>query len=348
MSLESNVEKKSEKVYSRQEVVRVAIQQGTQAAVVKFNISGRTIRSWKSRFKRFGIEGLKDKSRAPKRVHNRKDLAGRCSELLKELVENEPGLKNCQIFAKLVQNSGTESITLSWIKKAKKRLKLVREVKVTKVKEHTQRYEIEEPGYLQIDTKVVKSSDDLLYQFTAIDECSRVRFLWSSSTKGAMAAAKFLELAHEFFMKAGVHIKRVQTDNGTEYTLPSNQRTIEQYLAGKTEDSVFTRKCHELNIQHRLIKPYSPELNGKVERSHRTDQQRIYTKYKIVDQYQHQRILDDWMVEYNEHRPHHSLNGFTPLDFLKRRLEEIKTKSTQGAQSELKNPDHNDELLYAA
>jgi transposase InsO family protein len=353
MSLKGNVKKKCREVHSRKEIVRVALEQGTQVAVAKFGIPARTIRSWKRRFVRFGVDGLENKSTAPIRVHNRIDPKGVCAAQLRELIEKEPGLRDCQLLAKLILNPGTEALTMSWLRRTKRRLGLVQKVRKVPKKEHKKRYEINKPGYLQIDTKSVKGRYGAMYQFTAIDECSRVRFLWSSFTKGAQAAMKFLELTNEYFKGIGVAIVRVQTDNGTEFTLPGNERTIASYMSGKTEDSVFTKKCNELNIQHRLIAPASPELNGKVERSHRTDEQRIYTKYQIEDHIHLQKILDEWLIEYNEQRPHSALGNSTPIDFLKKRLHEIKNTSTLGAQNaqqddQLKNSNNIDDLPHAA
>jgi transposase InsO family protein len=197
-----------------------------------------------------------------------------------------------------------------------------------KVNQHTRRYEIPVPGYLQIDTKEVPKDGEpgeKLYQFTAIDECTRVRFLGGSLTKGAAAAAKFLEDTVRYFNDLGVTIKRAQTDNGTEFTLPHNELTLASYARGNTADALFTQKCEKLGgITHKLIKPRTPQLNGKVERSHKTDGERFYSRFKFAtaDALDHA-LKNIWMPEYNERRPHASLGGKTPMDFLRQKQTEL-------------------------
>ena len=61
----------------------------------------------------------------------------------------------------------------------------------------------------------------------------------------------------------------IQTDNGTEFT----------FLHWKTKDGrihKFDRLCLHFGIEHKLIRPRTPRHNGKVERSHRNDNERFY------------------------------------------------------------------------
>jgi transposase InsO family protein len=323
-----------EKFQQRLQVVRIAMSQGTQAAALRSGLSPRTIRSWKARFKRLGIEGLRDRSRAPKRVANKKDRDGVLSQALVDLQTREPGLTRLQILIALMGQPSSDVPTLAWIGRARKRLGLTKKRK-PKTNEHKKRYEIPVPGYLQIDTKEIAKDGEpgeKLYQFTAIDECSRVRFLAGSLTKGAQAAAKFLEDAVAYFASLGVRVVRAQTDNGTEFTLPHNELTLASYARGDTNEALFTRRCQELSITHRLIKPRTPQLNGKVERSHRTDEERFYSRFTFATEHALDHALKTvWMPEYNEQRPHSSLGGQTPLEFLKRKLEELERKKLQQA-----------------
>jgi transposase InsO family protein len=323
-----------EKFQQRLQVVRIAMSQGTQAAALRSGLSPRTIRSWKARFKRLGIEGLRDRSRAPTRVANKKDRDGVLSKALVDLQTREPGLTRLQILIALMGQPSSDVPTLAWIGRARKRLGLTKKRK-PKTNEHKKRYEIPVPGYLEIDTKEIAKDGEpgeKLYQFTAIDECSRVRFLAGSLTKGAQAAAKFLEDAVAYFASLGVKVVRAQTDNGTEFTLPHNELTLASYARGDTDEALFTRRCQELSITHRLIKPRTPQLNGKVERSHRTDEERFYSRFTFATEHALDHALKTvWMPEYNEQRPHSSLGGQTPLEFLKRKLEELERKKLQHA-----------------
>jgi transposase InsO family protein len=333
-----------EKFQQRLQVVRIATSQGTQMAALRSGISERTIRSWKARFKAFGVDGLRDKSRAPKRVANKKDRDGILSKALVDLQTHEPGLTRLQIVIALMAEPTSEVPTLSWIGRARKRLGLTKKRK-PKINEHKKRYEIPVPGYLQVDTKEVAKDGEpgeKIYQFTAIDECSRVRFLAGSLTKGAAAAAKFLEDAVQYFESLGVKVIRAQTDNGTEFTLPHNELTLASYARGDTDEALFTRRCQDLGITHRLIKPRTPQLNGKVERSHRTDEERFYSRFTFASEHALDHALKTvWMPEYNDQRPHSSLGGKTPLQFLKQRLEELERSQKQQALEKSQNADQN-------
>lgn len=319
-----------QKFQRRLEVVRVATIQGPQQALIKFGIPIRTIGHWVARFNALGIDGLKDKSRAPHFVANKKDRDGTLAKALKDLHENQPGLNRMQIFAKLLLEPSPDTPTLSWLSRATRRLGLTYQPKKAK-NEHNLRYEIEEPGYLQIDTKVVEKlgeRKEKLYQFTAIDECSRVRFLGSSLTKGAKAAALFLESAIIFYKSLGVTVCQAQTDNGTEFTLPHTEATLASYARGDTAEALFTQTCKKHGIRHKLIQPRTPQLNGKVERSHRIDNERFYSRFSFASEHTHEHALKTlWMPEYNELRPHGALGGKTPMDFLRERLAKIEKKN---------------------
>jgi hypothetical protein len=279
-----------------------------------------------------GTQGLRDGSRAPHTVWNKRDRDGKLGDTLCDLIEREPGLNSLQLFAKLLHAAVDTAPTLSWIKREKRRRGLCHERK-KKTNTHKTRYEIEIPGALQIDTKYVISSenpDDIFYQFTAIDECTRVRFMGGSLFKSAEGARKFLIEAIAFYSSIGVHVWRVQTDHGTEFTLPENEQTTDSYIRGTTEEHIFTKECKARGIKHRLIKIATPELNGKVERSHRIDNERFYSRFYFTraDTLDHA-LKTQWGPEYNEKRPHGSLRGMTPMDFLRKKLRELKNQNVQ-------------------
>ncbi len=139
-----------------------------------------------------------------------------------------------------------------------------------------------------------------------------------------------------FYSSIGVRVWRVQTDHGTEFTLPENNVTVESYIRGTTPEHIFTQECTSRGIKHRLIKVATPELNGKVERSHRIDNERLYSRYSFGGAYPLDHALEtNWGPEYNEKRPHGSLGGMTPMDFLRKRLKEIKNQNLQETKSSI-------------
>ena len=94
----------------------------------------------------------------------------------------------------------------------------------------------------------------------------------------------------------------VQTDNGAEF------------------QSQFHWHLETRDIRHVYIRPRTPRLNGKVERSHRVDDQEFYQlldKDGITDDiHLFNEKLREWEVYYNYHRPHGALDGQTPYERL--------------------------------
>ena len=84
-----------------------------------------------------------------------------------------------------------------------------------------------------------------------------------------------LKYAYE---KIGCLPKEIQTDNEFEFTHHA-RRNPKSKNAGQYYN-IFERFCKENNIKHHLIRPRTPEHNGKVERSRRTDQDKFYKYLK--------------------------------------------------------------------
>lgn len=141
-----------------------------------------------------------------------------------------------------------------------------------------------------------------LYQYTAIDDCTRYKVLRLYSRRTASNTLDFLDAVIEEMPFA---FQRIQTDRGREF------------FAIK-----FQERLLEWRIKFRPIKPRSPHLNGKVERSQRTDLDEFYATVDLkapmlVDQ------LSEWQHYYNWDRPHSSLQGKTPIE----RLTELSDKA---------------------
>jgi len=173
----------------------------------------------------------------------------------------------------------------------------------TRSKRPFRRYQKELPGdTIQMDVKFVKDPERpgrRLYQFTAIDDCTRYRVLRIYARNTTRSAMEFLEQVRKVFPAA---IKEIQTDNGPEFA---------------TE---FTFQLDQDGIRHRRIRPRTPRLNGKVERSIRTDVQEFYTKQKFADINDLQEKLARWERQYNHERAHMALDGQTPAERLQSKM----------------------------
>ena len=97
-------------------------------------------------------------------------------------------------------------------------------------------------------------------------------------------------------------IKEIRTDNGHEFQAKSHW-----YV-------------EDLGIRHAYIKRAKPQLNGKVERSHRSDQQEFYRLFSYKGDVDIEAKLEEWERFYNFHRPHGAFNGKTPYEALKEKL----------------------------
>ena len=135
------------------------------------------------------------------------------------------------------------------------------------------------PGQrVQIDVKFVpeacivgdvKAQGKKFYQYTAINEYSRFRYLEAFEEHSSYSSAVFLEhMLKAFKFKA----ECVQTDNGTEFTKRLTNTT-------NPTSTLFETRLKQRGIRHKLIKPYTPRHNGKVERSHRKDNKYFYATH---------------------------------------------------------------------
>ena len=107
------------------------------------------------------------------------------------------------------------------------------------------------------------------YQYTAIDEFSRWRYVEAFDEHSTYSSAVFLEHLIKAFP---MPIECVQTDNGAEFT--------KRFTATKEENlTLFQKRLKEHGIRHKQIRPFTPRHNGKVERSHRKDNERFYASH---------------------------------------------------------------------
>lgn len=90
-------------------------------------------------------------------------------------------------------------------------------------------------------------------------------------------------------------IQRIQTDRGKEF------------LAYKVQEKLMV-----YSIKLRPINPGSPHLNGKVERSRKTDLEEFYPTFDLNDPNLGDR-LEEWQFYYNWQGPHGSLNRKTQM-----------------------------------
>lgn len=146
-----------------------------------------------------------------------------------------------------------------------------------------------------------------LYQWTAIDECTRIRFVYGFEEHTPENSVKFFKMLQKIFP---FKIQTIQTDNGTEFTY--------KYISD-TELCPFDIALKNAGVQHKLIPPRTPWHNGKVERSHRNDQRYFYNWEKFASVEDLNRKLKDHL-RWSNRKPMRTLGGKSPLDLLREKL----------------------------
>jgi transposase InsO family protein len=216
------------------------------------------------------------------------------------------------VYCVLVKEYGY-SRTIWGLFHALRRLGLIHKPKGKGQRNYRQCTPCEIPGEkVQIDVKEVPSycihgkhkiDGKKLYQWTAIDECTRWRFVYGFEEHTPENSVKFFALLQQAFP---FEIQCVQTDNGTEFTF--------KFISDEKK-CPFEEELAKLGITHKLIKPRTPWHNGKVERSHRMDQRYFY-------EYEYFRSIEDFNaklavhLEWTNSKPMRIFNGKSPMDKL--------------------------------
>lgn len=272
--------------------------------------SKRTLNYWLANYRRFGMDGLANRSTNPKSHPNEKPI--RIKERIIEL-----RIKTRLCARKLNYKLKKENIIVSTrtINKIIKREGLTRRYRIRKIKYKYVKIPLANGDLVEIDIKYVPSliEGKQYYQFTAIDCASRWRHLECYDDCGSLSAINFLKKVLEI---APFRIRAIKTDNGSCFT----NRYV-GYLKSADPNNpklhALDLFCMKQNIIHYLIDPGKPAQNGKVERSHRTDQEMFYDRnyFKTLEQFKHK--LKSWNIYYNN-LEHCALDGLSPNDVLSR------------------------------
>ena len=162
------------------------------------------------------------------------------------------------------------------------------------------------PGQrVQIDVKHVPSAcvvgdakGQKFYQYTAIDEFSRFRYVEAFSEANTYSSSVFLDNMLKAFP---FKVQCVQTDNGFEFT-----KRFSNNQAKKHPLSLFEVNLKQRNISYKRIKPFTPRHNGKVERSHRKDNEYFYSTHKFFS-------FDDFKKQLLVHNRKYNIFPMRPL-----------------------------------
>jgi len=297
----------------RQSLIRYAEKNGVTKAAVHYRTNRQYIYRWMKRYDGT-LQSLEDHSHRPKGHPNqhRSDEI----KLINDMRRRNPNAGLVVFWVKLRQRGYTRSISglYRFLRRCgQMAIPLVNPKYVPKPYEQAQY-----PGQkVQIDVKFVPQSclvgdaaadaaenGGYYYQYTFIDEYSRFRYLEAFKEHNSYSSSEFIRHCVEKFPFS---IECVQTDNGPEFT-----NRLTSYANRKT---LFEESLTHLGIAHKCIKPYTPRHNGKVERSHRKDNEHFYASHKFFSFEDFRAQLAVWNRTYNNF-PMRPLNWQSPKHVL--------------------------------
>ena len=277
----------------------------------RYHISKSSLMRWNKKFDGTK-ESLIDKSHRP---HSKHPNAHTDEEIkwIKDYLKRNPNISLCELYGKLRTDKGYSRHACSLFR-------VMRKLGFYVNKESHQKYvpkPYDTPKELgikwQMDVKYVPkecySNDDgqKFYQYTIIDEASRERFIYPYKEQSSYSTIDFVKRAIVYF---GYQPKIIQTDNGSEFT----------HIVKTDRVHPLDILCQSMNIEHKLIKPRTPRHNGKVERSHRNDQQRFYQFLRF---YSYDDLLKQMKsyLKCSNNIPMQVLNWISPLEKRQQLLE---------------------------
>ena len=279
----------------------------------RYKCSKASLMRWNKKFDGTK-ESLIDKSHRPLSPHPN---AHTDQELywIRCYLRRNPNISLCELYGKLRTEKGYSRHACSLFR-------VIRKLKYNVNKEKHTKYtpkHYDTPKDIgikwQMDVKVVPKQcyvgqmPEKFYQYTVIDEASRERFIYPYKEQSSYSTIDFVKRAIVYF---GYKPQIIQTDNGTEFSHTRKTDRIHPM-------DVLLKS---LNVQHKLIKPRTPRHNGKVERSHRNDQQRFYSYLKFFSYDDLLKQMKAYLKRSNN-IPMQSLNWLTPLE-MRQKLQQEK------------------------
>ena len=292
----------------KQVVIEYSLKHGVTKSAIRYKTSRQNIYRWRKKYDGT-LQSLADRSHRPHshpNQHTEDEI-----KLIQNMRRRNPHAGLVVFWVKLRQRGYTRSISGLY--------RVLRRIGGTPIKPPNPKYvpkpyeQMKYPGQkCQIDVKHVPEScivgdalGEKFYQYTFIDEYSRFRYLEAFRECSTYSSTQFLLHIVKKFPYA---IECVQTDNGPEFTNRLNN-------SKKPKPTLFEATLAQLSIRHKTIRPYTPRHNGKVERSHRKDNEEFYAIHKFFSFDDLKKQLAVRQRQYNNF-PMRPLNWASPKDFL--------------------------------
>ena len=292
----------------RQSLMQYAGKYGVSRAGRKYNRSRSYICFWKTRWDGT-VQSLACPSRRPHshpNQHTEADL-----KLIRDMRRRNPKLGMVELWHRLRQRGYTRRPESLF--RVMRKLGLFPQAEKKPVYKPKPYEQMTYPGQrVPVDVKVVPrrciADQELrLFQYTAIDEFTRLRFLGAYPEQSTYSSADFLKKLVKWYARRKIRVECVQTDNGFAFTnrFSNSKRDL---------PALFEQTAALPGTRHKLIRPYTSRHNGKVERSHREDQKRFYSCHNFYS-------LDDFAKQLAVHNrrsinfPMRPLHWLSPAEF---------------------------------
>jgi len=267
-----------------------------------FGIGRMTLHRWLKRFNRFGVVGLNEQSRKPKRLRQpitpwsviarvvelRKQYPAWSKHKLAAILKREGLVASASTVGRILKRKGLIDKKLS-----QKRRKAALHPKAR----FPRGLRINQEGQMiQMDTKhIMLLGGRRFYQFTAIDVLSKRKVMRVYPSESSANGALFLK---ECLASFPFPIQAVQTDNGAPFL------------------KEFDKLCKKINLPHYFIYPRQAKQNTYVEISHGADEREFYQQGNVCSILSEmQKSIKKWEDTWNHFRPHEALGQLTPAEY---------------------------------
>lgn len=235
-------------------------------AAIRCGVPRSTLYRWINRARDEGVKGLEGRSKRPKTIAKQKIDKKLIDLILSIRKEFQYGPQRISIHLLRMHDIELSAPTI-W--------RVLQKENIPNIKRYhrhsdVKRYNRPVPGdRVQIDVAKIGPK---CYQYTAIDDCTRLRAIKLYPNKKAESSVDLLGYLLDVFQ---FPVQRIQTDWGTEFFNDTFQEELMVHF-----------------IKFRPIKPRSPHLNGKVDRSQLTDKAEFY---KLIPKSERNTNLADWL-----------------------------------------------------
>ena len=261
----------SQEKYYRQRMIKYTKNHSVTETATRYKVSRKTVYKWLARYDGT-VQSLEDMSHRPHHMpksHTEQEL-----KQIRRRLKKHKWTDLLLVYQELCERDGYTR-SYGGFKRIARKLKAEKPVKKGKKKPKPYK-RAEYPGQkIQLDVKYVPKycvvDGKKYYQYTAVDECSRWTFREMYEEHSTYSSRDFLI---KLIQRAPFPIREVQTDNGSEFT--------NRLIVTKSKHlTLFEGALMELGIIYHRIQIATPRHNGKVERQHRLDEQRFYSKMRM-------------------------------------------------------------------